>query len=135
MKARTCLGCVAVLVLGFLALTVAGVNVLDRATTSTRTGEQKPTPQPRPSTGQEGHVLTNTMASATKDGRGAVTSAMVAGDTHGLAQLVASGQAFVLDGGTRILVLEKSWTVVRVRALDGQNRGRAGWIPSEHYGR
>ena len=61
----------------------------------------------------------------------AMIDAQVANDTIGLRSLLLSGDVFLLDEGTRVLVLDQGFFSTRVRALEGDNMGKAGWVQFE----
>ena len=61
-----------------------------------------------------------------------MTDLQVVGDDVGLNLLQREGRTFVLDEGTRVLVIDTRFTTVMVRALEGRNAGKTGWV---QYGR
>ena len=60
-----------------------------------------------------------------------IVKSQQAHDEAGLTALVLSGRAFFIDEGTRVLVIDRSTTLRKVRTLEGPAAGRAGWIPAE----
>ncbi len=52
-------------------------------------------------------------------------------DTTGVTQMVLAGQAFFVDRGTRVLVIDTTFSDSNVRILDGESAGRSGWVPEE----
>lgn len=75
------------------------------------------------------------IVSRTQTALSALTRAAVARDTYGLSQLPLTGQYFIVNSGTRALMLDTTWTTVQVRVLEGPSAGRAGWIPMECFRR
>ena len=61
-----------------------------------------------------------------------MTDLQVVGDDVGLNLLQREGRTFVLDEGTRVLIIDTRFTTVMVRALEGPNAGKTGWV---QYGR
>lgn len=53
-----------------------------------------------------------------------------AGDEEGYSRVVYT-QGFIVDSGTRVLVIENSVTSTRVKILEGTNQGKYGWVPYE----
>lgn len=51
-----------------------------------------------------------------------------ADDQVGLNMLLKSGRAFMLNEGTDILIEESRFNTVMVRALEGPNSGKTGWV-------
>lgn len=61
----------------------------------------------------------------------AVGKALRAGDGAGIVELVRRGRALLVSNGTKVLVIDTAVFVRQVRVLDGDQAGRAGWIPTE----
>ena len=57
--------------------------------------------------------------------------AALAGDEYGYTELVLTGKGFIVDSGTKVLVLKKSFPNTKVRVLEDENVGRSGWVPYE----
>jgi hypothetical protein len=51
-----------------------------------------------------------------------------ADDQVGLNMLLQSGRAFMLNEGTDILIEDSRFNTVMVRALEGPNSGKTGWV-------
>jgi hypothetical protein len=75
------------------------------------------------------------IVSRTQTALSALTKAAVARDTYGLSQLPLTGQYFIVNSGTKALMIDSTWTTVRVRVLSGPMTGRSGWIPMECFRR
>jgi RNA polymerase subunit RPABC4/transcription elongation factor Spt4 len=59
------------------------------------------------------------------------TKAAVNKDTYGMAELVENGEGFFVPQGTKILVIDGSFTASQVRILEGTQIGKSGWVPFE----
>ena len=71
------------------------------------------------------------LLSTTKDGYDEINDALAAKDKIGLRNLLMTRKAFTVKSGTRGLVIDSSWTLKRVRILDGDHKDAAGWLPFE----
>ncbi len=78
--------------------------------------------------GQEAVVTIASVLGVDEDAWSAVSALETSGDQTGLNQLVAAGRAFVINERTRVVIVETRFTNVIVRALEGRNVGREGWI-------
>jgi hypothetical protein len=58
-------------------------------------------------------------------------SAVNAGDPYGNKQLMAAGRLWLVPAGTSVVVLELAFFSRKVRILEGEHQGKAGWIPME----
>ena len=58
--------------------------------------------------------------------------ASVAEDKHGITLLLASMSVFGVKKGTKVLVVDRSLFKRKVRILDGDQEGMAGWVAMEH---
>jgi hypothetical protein len=58
-------------------------------------------------------------------------SAVNAGDPYGTKELVAAGRLWLVPAGTSVVVLELAFFSRKVRILEGEHQGKAGWIPTE----
>lgn len=100
-------------------------------TTSVVQGNQPPV------TGQEGtiHVQSSQVfVTPTQEDYSAFSKALAANDQVGISNLAARGRLFLIDNGTRVLVLGHGGflsALTQVRLLDGQQAGLAVWLPSE----
>ncbi len=53
-------------------------------------------------------------------------------DQHGITQQIVSGSLFSVKNGTKVLVIEHGSMFVRkIRVLEGEMKGRAGFVPEE----
>jgi len=64
----------------------------------------------------------------TKD---ALNEVAAAGTDQSLAAVIMGGGAFVVDQGTRVLIVETGGDTTKVRVLEGLMVGRAGFVPSK----
>jgi hypothetical protein len=55
----------------------------------------------------------------------------VAKDIDGMEQMVLSGEAFYVDNGTKVRVIDQNVFSKEVRILAGDHSGEAGWTPTE----
>ena len=78
--------------------------------------------------GQEAVVTIASVLGVDEDAWVEVSTLETSGDQTGLNQLVAAGRAFVINERTRVVIVETRFTNVIVRALEGRNVGREGWI-------
>jgi len=82
--------------------------------------------------GQESVIaMKMTGACLTKNYHDDWVNAEVAGDMEGITELVLSGRCFLVKQGERVLVIESSWTLRKVRMRSGPYKGRAGWVYME----
>lgn len=66
-----------------------------------------------------------------KDDHDELLKALIAEDWQGVYEFLVSGKGFSVDGGTQALIIDNSWTVTRVRILEGDQKGKAGWLATE----
>lgn len=57
--------------------------------------------------------------------------ASIANDRLGVAQMVLNGEGFLVQSGTKILVIDSTTFQRKVRILEGEHFGRSGWVPYE----
>jgi hypothetical protein len=91
-----------------------------------------------PLTGQQGNIHVQdsyVFAAATQADYDAFRKARGATDQIGVYELMAQERLFLIDNGTRVLVLEKHVVLTQVRVLDGPKFGLAVWLPSEFLNR
>jgi hypothetical protein len=55
----------------------------------------------------------------------------VAEDNLGIAEMILSGQAWNVTSGTKVVVIDEGVLRSEVRIMDGPQRGKAGWVPSD----
>lgn len=55
-----------------------------------------------------------------------------AGDEYGLKDLLFSGRIIAVNDQSTILIIDRTTTLYKIRVLDGDKQGKAGWIPVEH---
>lgn len=76
----------------------------------------------------------STPIATTKDYYDEIQKALLAKDWGVLRQMIIQERAFVVDEGTRVLVIDKSWdwTMVQVKVLEGSQAGKVGWVANEY---
>lgn len=72
------------------------------------------------------------LVATTKETFDQFIKAAVAGDNYGAAQIVISGGAFYVPGNTKVLVIDMETGSRKVRILEGEQAGVAGWVPYEY---
>ena len=60
-----------------------------------------------------------------------ITRLSIAGDNLGIATMIADGNAFMVNKGTKARVIERGLYTRRVRIMDGDYYGESGWVPME----
>ena len=68
------------------------------------------------------------MAAVDDEALSEMSDLQMVGDDVGLNLLQREGRTFMLDEGTRVLVIDTRFTTVMVRALEGRNAGKTGWV-------
>jgi len=58
-------------------------------------------------------------------------NAMTAQDKYGIAELLTANKLFLVLNGTRVKVIDREMGIRKVRVLDGEMEGRAGWTAME----
>lgn len=84
--------------------------------------------------GEEG-ILDNgidiSSVAVTKEALNELNKAANAKDEIGYEQIFLQGNAFLVKSGTSVLVLDNDVFTVKVRILEGEHRGKSGWVPYE----
>lgn len=86
------------------------------------------------SIGQDGYIKISTpeaIISINKETLEEVVNNSVIGDNTGTAKLIMAGKAYFVDNGTKVKVIDKTMTAVKVRILDGNEATNSGWLPFE----
>jgi len=52
-------------------------------------------------------------------------------DSMGMQILLASGRVFIVDDGTKVLVIDRALFLVKVRILEGPHAWQSGWVVHE----
>lgn len=82
--------------------------------------------------GQNAFVSVNTYASINQDVYDRAVQLEQVRDSQGIQQLYAADLIFELAKNTKVLVIDSHNTngaiTYQIRALDGKNKGRAGWV-------
>lgn len=84
--------------------------------------------------GQTGYLDSggdNVVLGTTKESYDRMISLSVAHDTLGIAQMVLTGQAIMVNKGTSVKVISSGVSSREVRILDGKYYGSSGWVPYE----
>jgi hypothetical protein len=69
-----------------------------------------------------------TVLAITKADRDAMVEASMAHDTYGLEELLLTKRIYLIPCGTTVLILDDGWSADKVRIVDGEYAGLAGWI-------
>ena len=56
---------------------------------------------------------------------------LISKDQHGMLAMLVSDRVLSVPADTRVKVIERKWSKTRVRILEGDFAGRAGWVPYE----
>jgi hypothetical protein len=59
-------------------------------------------------------------------------SARVNKDGHGQVSLLASDKVVGVKSGTKVLIIDRATFSRKVRVIEGENEGLAGWVPTEY---
>lgn len=85
-----------------------------------------------PGIGKIGYLRTASMTLAIdKKTHDELLSAVLAQDKIGYDNLVTSGRAFIVPNKAKVLVIDRGLFIRKVRILEGEYTGRAGWISYE----
>lgn len=60
-----------------------------------------------------------------------LTKARAAKDKAGQMQLLTSGKTFMVKSGTKVLVIDSTFAKRKIRILEGEHGGKAGWVGVE----
>jgi len=85
-------------------------------------------------TGEEGFLSAssaNVVVPVTQQDLDRAIELGVANDDLGIAQMVATGHAFIVPQNTRVKVIQTTMTTTEVRILSGDFTGKSGWVPKE----
>jgi hypothetical protein len=122
---RTTLGCLLstlVVVAAFILLSKSG----------SQPNSSGPPPPPAMKEGQTGRIDAqggqSVIAAIRKEIFDQVAHAQRVNDRMGMAKIVLAGGAFLVDGGTRVLIINESGDLYEVRVLEGPMLARSGWV-------
>jgi hypothetical protein len=93
-----------------------------------------PTATQKVSVGEEGYINTpspKAIIALTKNDYKELTKIYLANDTIGIGDFLLSGKGFAVPKGTKVLVTDTAVGARKVRVLEGDNIGKAGWIAME----
>ena len=85
--------------------------------------------------GDEATIAMASMAAVDDEALSEMSDLQMVGDDVGLNLLQREGRTFMLDEGTRVLVIDTRFTTVMVRALEGRNAGKPGGCSMDYSGR
>jgi len=116
-----------------LYLTVGGIIAFLAvgliASWSTSSGPERVT------TGQEGILEISgeeeVLVAITKENMDKIVRAATIKDNLGISKMVLADQAYFVDKGTKVLVIDTTLTASQIRILDGEEIGSSGWVPKE----
>ncbi len=113
---------------------------LSQPVTNTVTQPTQKTETPAPvtsqkvSVGEEGYINApspKAVIALTKEGFSEITKIFLANDMMGVGDFLLSGKGFAVTKGTKVLVIESAVGSRKVRILEGDQIGNAGWIAME----
>jgi len=85
--------------------------------------------------GEEGFLRANdasfVLLGASKESYDAFLDAQIATDSFGTSELLQSGLIFSVPADTKILVIDSTFAMRKVRILEGERIGQIGWVPYE----
>ena len=121
---RTCLGVILFTII--LAMIAVVLCISSDGKTTTESG---------PSVGSEARLYSEGSApfwvAVDEEAFDELISAVVAKDNYGIMELTLAGRVFIVQNNTKVLVIEPGFTKTKVRILEGENAGMAGWVPYE----
>lgn len=100
-------------------------------------GDGKTTTESRPSVGSEARLYGEGSApfwvAVDEEAFEELMTAIAAKDNYGITELMLAGRVFIVQNNTRVLVLDQhaGLAATKVRILEGENTGMAGWVPYE----
>jgi hypothetical protein len=108
---------------------VALVIIVAASVIAASCGEMRPSLTP----GETGRLVCSGTSNAvglgvTKDDCDALVEAQTANDQYGIRELLITHRVYAIPCSTRVLVLDEGFTRDKVRIVDGEYAGRAGWI-------
>ncbi len=87
--------------------------------------------QPKLEIGREGRITGDSwsaIAGVTKADFEEIANSIRINDKMGATKAVLQGRAFFIEPNTRVLVIDKSLELVRIRVLEGPTAARDGWV-------
>lgn len=123
---RTCLGVILFTII--LAMIAVVLCVSSDGKTTTESG---------PSVGSEARLYGEGSApfwvAVDEEAFKELMRAVAAKDNYGITELMLAGRVFIVQNNTRVLVLDQhpGLAATKVRILEGENAGMAGWVPHE----
>ena len=127
MKKKIFLGLALLFVIILLVSVSSGDSETASDTTTTKTSV---------ATGSEGYLRISTANDVavmrTPQILDEFVKAATTNDTYGQKNILLDNtKSFFVPVGTKVLVIDKTFTTVKVRILEGKQTGEAGWVPTE----
>lgn len=110
------------------------LSVSDGSPSSQPVTESAPATSQKVSVGEEGYINTpspKAMIALTEEGYKEITKIYLANDMMGVRDFLLSGKGFAVPTGTKVLVTDMAVGSRKVRVLEGDSLGSAGWIAME----
>jgi len=98
------------------------------------TASAQPKPSDKVAVGEQGYINSpspKAILANTKDGYKEIMQTYSANDMYGVQEFLLSGKGFAVAKGTKIQVVDTAVGARKVRVLDGEMTGQAGWIAME----
>lgn len=86
------------------------------------------------SVGENGYIKVaspKAIIALTESGFDELTKTYIANDTNGIYEFLVSGKGFAVPNGTKVLVIDTAVGSRKIRVLEGESNGKAGWIVKE----
>jgi hypothetical protein len=124
------------LIIGLIIL-FAGLPfiIVNQSKQSATSQNSTPSADTKVGVGKEGYLKvskqTQILVASSKETEDRLVKLSVAQDTLGIAKMVLSGEAFFVDVGTKVLVIDSTFALREIRILEGKSMGDSGWVPFE----
>lgn len=119
-----------------IVLVIILFQVINGPSSSNKNTQSSPAAEPdRPKLGEKGYVQGGGHAvpvALTEADLDAWTKAQAANDDHGQKNLLLRAKIFSVDNGTKILVIDTAMFNRKIRVLEGEEKGMAGWVVEGH---
>lgn len=130
-----CLGFSVLIIVIIVTYTMLFRHCSEDTQKSATASKAAPSSEIRPGIGEEGvlrlGISSPVLVAVSKEALDGLSNAVVTKDNYGLQQLLASGQVFSVDAGTKVLVIDATLMTTKVRVLEGTYIGDAGWVARE----
>lgn len=131
-------GCAVILGVFILFAIIGAFTNPDTHTQTSNTTATKSVPKQGSSSvsiGEQGKVHVNgsdtILIAVDKDAFDQYMDAAIANDSIGVVDLMSRGKIFPVKNDTKIQVIDASFTTRKVRVMEGEMFGQAGWVPYE----